>query len=112
MAGKDCGCGGVKVADFSQQGQGNPATPTGGSSLIESLVTAAALLGGDTSKMANSEIVDALCHALVIAREEKQALASALDVCNDEVQEYEKIIEEYESGGNDDDDEDEDTEVD
>jgi len=81
MAGKDCDCGKVKHTVFTQPRPGNAAHATGGSSLISSLVRAAEILGGDTRQMANSELIDALCAALVEAREEKQALAAALDQC-------------------------------
>jgi len=81
MAGKDCDCGKVKVTDFGQPRPGNAAVATGGSSLVSSLIRASEILGGDTRTMANSELVDALCAALIEAREEKQALAKALDEC-------------------------------
>jgi len=91
MAGKDCDCKSIKVAEFTSQ-RPRVAThhATGGESLVSSLLRAAETLGGDTSKMANSELVDALCAALIEAREEKQALAKALDECfesNEELQE-------------------------
>jgi len=93
MAGKDCDCGKVKVTHFGQQGPRNPtATPAGGSSLIEALLRAAEILGEDTAKMANAELVDALCTALVTAREEKQALARALDECGEDLEELEKEL--------------------
>jgi len=82
MAGKDCDCGKVKVTEFGQPRRRNATHhATGGESLVSSLVRAAEVLGGDTRTMANSELVDALCTALIEAREEKQALAAALDEC-------------------------------
>lgn len=87
----DCGCGG-KVKNVTVPRPGNAAVATGGSSLVSSLVRAAEILGGDTRAMANSEVVDALCHALVEAREEKQALATALDACHEEMSALEDEI--------------------
>jgi len=103
MAGKDCDCGKVKVTTFSQPRPGNAAVATGGSSLVSSLVRAAEVLGGDARKMANSELVDALCTALIEAREEKQALAKALDECfaeqdRDTEVDYDEDEEETEDG--------------
>lgn len=106
----DCGCGGkVKVVKVPRPG--NAAVATGGSSLVSSLVRAAEILGGDTRSMANSEVVDALCHALVTAREEKQALAEALDQCNEEMKALEDEIAEamMAEGMEETDDEDEET---
>lgn len=109
MAGKDCDCGKVKVTEFSQPRPGNAAVATGGSSLISSLVRAAEILGGDTRSMANSELVDALCAALVEAREEKQALAKALDECFEEQERLTDVddFDDEEGDENDDDFEDE-----
>lgn len=100
MAGKDCDCGKVKVTQFGQ-----PRPPvaahhaTGGPSLVEALLRAADILGEDTKSMANAELVDALCTALVTAREEKQALAKALDECGEDLEELEGQL-----TGDDDDD--------
>lgn len=110
----DCGCGSkVKVVNIPRPG--NAAHATGGSSLVQSLVRAAEILGGDTRAMANSEVVDALCDALVIAREEKQALAEALDKCHEEMTELEEeIADQLTAEGQQewsDDDEEDDTEV-
>lgn len=86
----DCGCGGkVKVHNvpgprYSSVGE-RP-------SLVSSLLRASEVLGGDTSSMANSELVDALCDAIIIAREEKQALAFALDECSKNLKELEDEI--------------------
>lgn len=92
----DCGCKG-KVARIQ-----GPALAPGGagrqSSLINSLVAAAELLGGDTSQMANSELIDALCAALVEARQEKQALAAALDQVHQELEAAEEALDDCQAG--------------
>lgn len=86
----DCGCGG-KVKRV--QVPGSPYSSVGERpSMVSALYRAAEVLGGDTSAMANSEVVDALCHALVVAREEKQALAGALDTCSQSLRELEEEI--------------------
>lgn len=86
----DCGCGGkVKTVQVPRQ----PHSAVGERpSMVSAIARAAEILGGDTSAMANSEVIDALCHALVIAREEKQALADALDSCHEEMKQLEDEI--------------------
>lgn len=97
MVNQDCGCGskGKDVVNTPlEPGQG--AHATGGSSLVQALVRAAEVLGGDTRTMANSEVVDALSDALLMCREEKKALAEALDEVHADLEECQDQLSEDE----------------
>lgn len=117
MAGKDCNCG--KTVEHEV------ALPDNLRGVAVSYVTldwsaclahAREVLGIGAGQGSAKELIDALCTALTVAREEKQILASALDTCGEELDECregeaDSAEDEVDEDEVDEDDWDDDTEV-
>lgn len=94
MGEKDCNCGKTREVTVKppEDAVVGAAEPTGGRSLLQSLIRAGDVLGASFARLSNSELVDALVDTLTACREEKKVLATevdrlaaALDECQDEL---------------------------